>query len=208
MTRAGGDLPEPPSTYAHRDINAWLTSLVRGARVSKMEAFRNGDMGTLENLEISLEIDAQKTSVQPSPAFAQWLQELTGRPRFEPHFELPAAAELVLRALAQGHYHAVSKVVVDGETCWNNAGRPKDVRGTVELLTEASHRTTRCDQVQLVVADDELGESMAAVTVKRVPKRGEHAISVRFDGVVREQDFRRFLGYLTMNLNATFVVAP
>ena len=208
MTRYGSEFPEPPWTYAPKEVEAWLSAVVPSARVSKLEAFKDGTAGTLENLEITLDVDAQKTRVRPSNTFTQWLQELTGRAKFESHFEVPVVAELVLKALAQAHYHGITKVVVDAETCYDNPDRPKDVRGTVELLSEASHRATRCDVVRAEVLDDELGETMAVVTVKRVVKKNEHAINVRFEGVVKEADFRSFLSFLSKNLNATFVTAP
>lgn len=207
MTRYGSEFPEPPWTYAPKEIGEWLNGFAPATRVTKLEAFKNGQAGTLENLEITLDVDAQRTRIQPSNTFVQWLEELTGRARFERHFEVPVVAELLVRALGQGHFHAVTRVVVDAEVCYANAARPKDMRGTVELLTEASHRAARCDAVQLELSDDELGETKATVTVRRILKKGEHDINVRFDGAVKESDFRAFLGYLSQNLNATFVVA-
>lgn len=207
MTRYGSNFPEPPWTYAPKEVEEWLTSVAKGARVAKLEAFKAEGSGTLENLEIVLDIDAKKTRVQPSNQFTKWLQDLTGHARFEAHFEVPVAAELLIRALAQGRFHSVVRVKVDNEVVHDNANRPKDVRSAVELLTEASHRTTRCDAVELTILDDETGDAPAHVTIKRVLKKGEHALGVRFAGEVREEDFRAFLSYLSQNLNATFVVA-
>jgi hypothetical protein len=208
MTRYGSDFPEPPWTYAPKEVEKWLTGVTKATRLEKFEAFKNERVGTLENLEIVLDVDAKTTRVQPSNLFAQWLQDLTSNARFERHFEVPAVAELVLRALAKGRYHSIVRVKVDNEELLNNPNRPKDVRGAVELLTEASHRATRCDAVEIQVLDDETGDAPAHVTLRRVLKKGEHAIGVRFQGEVREEDFRAFLSYLTGNLNATFVVAP
>jgi len=207
MTRYGSDFPEPPWTYAPKEVEEWLTGSTKGAKLGKLEAFKNESVGTLENVEIVLDMDAKTTRIQPSNGFTQWLQDLTGKAKFEQHFEVPAVAELVLRALAKGRYHAIVRVKVDTETAHNNPNRPKDVRGTVELLTEASFRTTRCDAVEVEILDDDGGDAPAIVTIKRVLKKGEHAIGVRFNGPVREEDFRAFLSYLTGNLNATFVVA-
>jgi hypothetical protein len=207
MTRYGSDFPEPPWTYAPKEVEAWLTGVTKGAKLAKLEAFKNESVGQLENLEIVLDVDSKTTRVQPSNGFTQWLQDLTGKAKFEQHFEVPVVAELVLRALAKGRYHSIIRVKVDNETVHNNPNRVKDVRGAVELLTEASFRTTRCDGIEMELQDDETGDSPAVVTVKRVLKKGEHAIGVRFNGPVREEDFRAFLSYLTSNLNATFVVA-
>lgn len=207
MTRFESKFPEPPWTYAPKEVDEWLTSVASGAKVAKLEAFKDQGTGKLENLEIVLDVDAKKTRVTPSNLFTKWLQELTGKVRFEAHFEIPAVAELVLRALAKANYHGIVKVVVDNEPAYNNANHPKDVRGTVELLTEASARTTRCDSVAIEVLDDETHDAPASVTLKRILKKGEHALGVRFAGEVREEDFRTFLSYLTENLNATFVVA-
>lgn len=204
MTRYGSEFPEPPWTYAPKEVEEWLTGVAKAARVAKMEAFKNEADHTLENVEIVLDVDAARTRIRPSNAFLQWLRELTGRPQFEAHFEVPAVVELVARALATARFHAITKVVVDGKTEFDHPGRPKDVRGLIELLTEASHRATRCDAVQFYAVDDDVGDTTAAASVKRVLKKGEHAIGVRYEGTVAEDDFRKFLAYLSRNLNATF----
>jgi len=208
MTRYGSDFPEPPWTYAPKEVDAWLNGVTKGARVTKLEAFKNEGLHTLENLEIVLDVDAKKTRVNPSSTITQWLQELTGKAKWEAHFEAPAVAELVLKALAAGRYHNVVRLKVDNEAIHNNPNRPKDVKGAIGLLTEASHRTTRCDAIEIEVLDDETGDQPAHVSIKRVLKKGEHAIGVRFVGVVPEADFRAFLSHLSSHLNATFVVAP
>lgn len=208
MTRYGSEFPEPPWVYGPKEVDEWMSGVTKGAHVSKLEAFKNEGTRKLENLEIVLDVDAKKTRVQPSNGFTQWLQDLTGKAKFEQHFEIPVVAELVLRALAKGNFHAVTKVKVDAEQAYDNADRPKDVRGTVEMLTEHSHRAARCDGVELTVLDDETTDVPARVSIKRILKKGEHAIGVRFEGPVREEDFRAFLSYLTSNLNATFVTSP
>jgi thymidylate synthase ThyX len=205
MSRYGSDFPEPPWTYAPKEVEAWLTSVAQGAKVSRFDAFRNVADHTLENVEIVLDVDAAKTRISPSNNFLQWMQDLTGRAKFESHFEIPAVAELLARALAKARYHSITKVTVDGRLEHNNAARPKDVRGTIELLTESSHRATRCEAVQFDAVDDEIGDTTAQVTVRKILKKGEHAIHVRFLGAVVEEDFRTFLSYLSQNLNATFV---
>jgi hypothetical protein len=208
MTRYGSNFPEPPWTYAPKEVEAWLSTVTRGAKVSKLEAFKDQGTGRLENLEIVLDVDAKTTRVHPSNLFTKWLQDLTGKAKFEAHFEVPAVAELVLRALAKGGYHSIVRVKADADVLHDNQDRAKDVRSTVEMLTEASHRTTKCDAVEFEILDDEVGDSPASVTIRRVLKKGEHAIGVRFAGEVREENFRAFLSYLSENLNATFVVAP
>lgn len=205
MSRYGSDFPEPPWTYAPKEVDEWLTSVAKGAKVSKMDAFKDEASRQLENVEIVLDVDAAKTRIKPSNAFMQWLQELTGRVQFEQHFEVPAVTELVMRALAKGRFHGITKIVVDGRVEYQNPGRPKDVRGAIEMLAESSHRATRCDTVQVSAQDDDVGDTTAIVTVRRILKKGEHAIGVRFEGSVAEEDFRQFLTFLSQNLNATFV---
>jgi hypothetical protein len=205
MSRYGSEFPEPPWVYAPKEVEAWLTSVAQGAKISKLDAFRNESAHTLENVEIVLDVDAAKTRIAPSTSFMQWLQDLTGRAKFEAHFEVPAIAELVLRALAKARFHSITKVAVDGHVEYENGTRPKDVRGAVELLAESSHRATRCENIQFTAADDDVGDTNALVTVKKILKKGEHAIAVRFEGAVIEDDFRTFLSFLSQNLNATFV---
>lgn len=205
MSRYGSDFPEPPWTYAPKEVEEWLTSVAQGAKVSKMDAYKDESRRQLENVEIVLDIDAARTRVKPSSSFMLWLQELTGRIQFEQHFEVPAVTELVMRALAKGRFHGITKIMVDGKVEYENEDRPKDVRGAIEMLAEASHRATRCDAVQVSAIDDEVGDTTAIVTVKRILKKGEHALGVRFEGAVAEEDFRQFLTFLSQNLNATFV---
>lgn len=205
MSRFGSEFTEPPRTYAPKEVEAWLTTVAKGAKVSRFDAFRNESDHTLENVELVLDVDSVKTRINPSTNFLQWMQDLTGRAKFEAHFEVPAVAELVARALAKARYHAITKVVVDGRVEYNNGGRPKDVRGTIELLTESSHRATRCEAVQFNAVDDEIGDTTAQITIKKILKKGECAIHARFEGAVLEDDFRAFLSHLSQNLNATFV---
>jgi hypothetical protein len=205
MNRFDSGFPEPPWTYAPKEVETWLTSVAQGAKVQKMDAYKNEADRTLENVEIVLDVDAAKTKIKPSTTFMSWLRDLTGRVQFEQHFEVAAAAELVVRALAKARYHAINKITVDGKVEFNRPEHPKDVRGTVELLAEASHRATRCESVQIEAVDDEVGDTTAIISVKRILKKGEHAIGVKFDGAVIEEDFRTFLSFLSQNLNATFV---
>lgn len=205
MSRYGSDFPEPPWTYAPKEVEAWLTSVAQGAKLEKLDAFKNEANRTLENVEIVLDVDAARTKIKPSSAFMSWLRDLTGRVQFEQHFEVAAVAELVVRALAKARYHNVQRITVDGKVEYDRPDHPKDVRGTIELLAEASHRATRCEAVQIEASDDEVGDTTAIATVKKVLKKGEHAIGVRFEGTVVEEDFRSLLAFLSQNLNATFV---
>ena len=205
MSRYGSDFPEPPWTYAPKEVEEWLTSVAQGARVEKLDAYKNEADRTLENVELILDVDSAKTRITPSSHFMKWLQDLTGRVKFEQHFEVPAVAELVVRALAKANYHSITRIVVDGRKEFERPERPKDVRSTIELLAESSHRATKCEAVEIAALDDAIGETTAVVTVKRILKKGEHAIGIRFEGVVAEEDFRGFLTFLSQNLNATFV---
>ena len=115
----------------------------------------------------------------------------------------PSSSRSRLRIRDSGKRYSVR--LVDGKVEYNKPDHPKDVRGTIELLAEASHRATRCEAVQIEAIDDEVGDTTAVVTVKRILKKGEHALGVKFDGSVVEEDFRTFLSFLSQNLNATFV---
>jgi hypothetical protein len=55
MTRYGSDFPEPPWTYAPKEVEKWLTGVTKATRLEKFEAFKNERVGTLENLEIVLD---------------------------------------------------------------------------------------------------------------------------------------------------------
>lgn len=205
MSRYESDFPEPPWTYAPKEVETWLSSVAQGAKVGKMDAYKNESSRTLENVEIVLDVDAAKTKIQPSSAFMVWLRDLTGRQKFEQHFEIAAVSELLARALAKARYHGIHKITVDGKPEYHKPDHPKDVRGTIELLAEASHRATRCESVQLEATDDDVGDTTAVVTIKRILKKGEHAIGIKFIGSVVEEDFRSLLTFLSQNLNATFV---
>jgi hypothetical protein len=110
----------------------------------------------------------------------------------------------VVRALARGRFHGVVRVQVDGEVVYDQAQRPKDVRGTIDLLTEASHRRTNCDEVEIVAVDDQFEDTRAVVTLRRELKKGMHTLRIRFEGNVPEDDFQKLLGFLRERLNTTF----
>lgn len=198
---------DPPTTYAPKEIEAWLATDAVGVRVPRMDAFRNAT-GRLENLEIHLDVDSQTTQVRPSERFVKGLEALAGTQRFERHFELPAAAELVAQALAKGRFHSIVHVEADGEVLFEHRERGKTVRETVDLLTEAGHRRTRCDTVVLRAVDDDFGDTACIATLRRDPKKKTHQLHLRFDGEVPEEDFQAMLTILRSDLNQFFPVNP
>jgi hypothetical protein len=183
-----------PTTYAPDEIQTWLAAGAAGAQVRRMDAFRNST-GRLENLEIHLDVDTETTQVRPSERFMKGLGALAGSQRFERHFELPAAAELVAQALAKGRFHSIM-----------HAERGKSVRETVDLLTEAGHRRTRCDTVILRAVDDDFGDTTCIATLRREPKKKAHQLHLRFEGDVPEEDFQAILTTLRKDLNVFFPV--
>jgi hypothetical protein len=194
-----------PTTYAPDEIQTWLAAGAAGAQVRRMDAFRNST-GRLENLEIHLDVDTETTQVRPSERFMKGLEALAGSQRFERHFELPAAAELVAHAMAKGRFHSIMHVEADGETLFDHAERGKSVRETVDLLTEAGHRRTRCDTVVLRAVDDDFGDTTCVATLRREPKRKAHQLHLRFEGDVPEEDFQAILTTLRKDLNVFFPV--
>lgn len=203
MTRFESEFPEPPWTYAPKEVDAWISSVSKGAHVSKLEAFKN-PAGRLENLEVVIDLDAEKTRVEPSSTFRRWLEDLTGRATFETHFELAAVVELCMRTLKEGRFRNTVGVWVDEEAAYERNDQYKDLRSTVDLVTEHSHRSTRCDRARVRVGHVSDEDVFAIVDVRRVTKKNERSIGLKFDGDVEESDFRAILTYLSKNLNATF----
>lgn len=197
---------QPPSSYELPVVQSWFSQEAKGVHVRRMEAFRN-QARRLENLEIRLEVDASAYEVTPQDGFRRRLEELAGTDRFEPHFEVPAVTEYVARAMAKGGYRGFVRVAADGETVYERQEHGKDLANTLQLVTEASHRNTRCQQVQLDAIDDDIGDTRARLTVRKDTKYGKHLIDLTFDGEVPEDSFQRILAHLRGEFSNVFAAA-
>ncbi len=197
---------QPPSSYELPDVQSWFAKAADGVRVRRMEAFRN-QAHRLENLEIHLEVDSGSHRVTAPDGFRSRLADLTGSDRFEEHFEVPAVAEYAARALAKGGYRGFVHVETDGETVYNRNEHGKDLQTTVQLVTEASHRNTRCLDVRLDAIDDEFGDTRARLRVRKDAKHSIHAIDLTFQGEVPEENFQRILAYLRNEFSNVFEAA-
>lgn len=197
---------QPPSSYELADVQSWFGETADGVHVRRMEAFRN-QAHRLENLELHLEVDASSHQVAAPDGFRKRLSELIGSDRFEEHFEVPAVAEYAARALAKGGYRGFVHVEADGETVYNRNDHGKDLRTTLQLVTEASHRNTRCQEVRLQAIDDEFGDTRADLRIRKDPKHDRHTIDLTFQGEVPEENFHRILAYLRGEFGNVFQAA-
>lgn len=202
MNRPSERSGQAPDSYTPDAVQAWLGAGDH-TQVRRMDAFRN-PAGRLENLEIHLEVDSKATRVRPSQRFLDDLTRLAGVARFEPHNELAAVAELVVQALAKGRFHGFLRVVTDGEALYEHSDKTKQGREVLQLLAEASNRSTRCDAVTLTAVDDEFGDTRGVAELRKIPKRGEHTIQLRFEGEVPEGDFHAMLAHLREHMDRTY----
>lgn len=197
---------QPPSSYELPDVQSWFAKAADGVRVLRMEAFRN-QAHRLENLEIHLEIDTASHRVTPTDGFQKRLADLTGSDRFEEHFELPAVAEYAARALTKGGYRGFVHVETDGDTVYNKEEHGKDLQMTVQLVTEASHRNTRCQDVRLDAVDDDFGDTRARLEIRKDRKRQRHTIDLTFRGEVPEENFQQILVHLRDQFDRVYTSA-
>ncbi|HDS58987.1 MAG TPA: hypothetical protein ENN54_01650 [Thermoplasmatales archaeon] len=199
MSRYGSDLPEPPWVYSPGSVKSWLESTAPGARVRKSAGEREGE-DYVKNVELLLDLDVEKTPVQPSSALLAWLRSRLGQERVEEHFELLPTAELLLRALHKAKFTNVLDITMGDEVLYHGPDRRYDIKDVVRQLAEQTPAHPGAQSIHLAVRLERRHSPTARVTIRRVHPQREHAIHVRFEGKLHKRLLQVFLNYLREHL--------
>ncbi len=89
------DFVQPPWTYSPKEVEEWINA-THGTRCKKMRVEKE-KKHYLKNVEISLDLDVEKSLVKPSSHLMKWIRHLIGSNKIEEHFEVIPTAELIAR---------------------------------------------------------------------------------------------------------------
>ena len=198
MARYDSEYPEPPWVYSPQAVEDWLEATAPGTSVRESKGEKIDEY--VEDVELLIDIDVEKTRVTVANAFLAWLQEHLGLASVEEHFEVLPTAELLLRALHHAKFSNVLSVVLDGTPLYKHPEDEYDITAVVEHLAERSHAAQQATEVEIRARLDRVHVCTAVVHVRRMHSRREHAIHVRFEGKLHERLLHAFLNYLQEHL--------
>jgi hypothetical protein len=190
------DFPEPPWVYSPTEVMKWINATYPVTKVRKSHVTRSKKKKILRNIEISFDIDVEKTIVTPSFFLLKKLKDITGLTIIEEHFEVIPTAELIVRGLAKAKFHNMVKIILDGKTIYENNKNGHDIRKTIELLMEMSEKTKEGRTIELVSKKDDNNSCIADIRIQRIHPKKIHAIDVVIRGEIEENLFHEFLNYI------------
>lgn len=193
------DFVQPPWTYSPKEVEEWINA-THGTRCKKMRVEKE-KKHYLKNVEISLDLDVEKSLIKPSSHLMKWIRHLTGSNKIEEHFEVIPTAELIARGLAKAKFHNMAKIVMDGEAIYEHPNKRCDIRKAIGLLAKIAHLNSRCEMIEFKT----LNICIAHIKIKKVHPKKEHSIDIKIKGEIERELFHRFLNYLRENLGAEFV---
>lgn len=191
---------EAPAAYELADVQRWFHERVPDARIVAFDAYCDPDTRVMENVRVVVGFDAPKR-VKPTNEFLVWLQEVAGKPRLEPHFEVPALLDALARGMGKAGFHTVVRTVVDGQTVFES-GKGKELKAAVLLAAEDAHRRTRCSEASVLAVADEVAEDCKALLAVRSTPKKPLEVEISFEGEVSEDEVLRLLGYVREQLPA------
>jgi hypothetical protein len=195
------DFAEPPWVYSPTEVMKWINATHPVHKVRKSHVTRKKEEKKLENIELSLDIDVEKTNIPPSHFFNEIIEKITGSATIEDHFEIIPTAELIARGLAKAKFHNMMKILLDGNIIYQHPENGHDLRKTIEMLTEMSHKTKQGKTIELVAKKDDNDSCIADIRIQRIHPKKVHAVDIRIKGEIEEYLFHEFLNYLRDHLS-------
>jgi hypothetical protein len=184
--------------YSPQAVEDWLEATAPGTSVQKSEGERKDEY--VEDVELHIDLDVEKVTVTAANALLGWLQEHLGLASVEERFAVLPTAELLLRALHHAKFTNVLSVALDGRSLYERPEERFDITGVIERLAERSQAAQEAREVEIRARLDRVHVCTAAVQVRRLHPRREHAIHVRFEGKLHERLLHAFLNYLQGHL--------
>lgn len=184
--------------YSPQAVQEWLEATAPSTSVQKSEGEKVDEY--VENVELLLDLDVEKTKVTAANALLGWLQTQLDLTAVEEQFDLLPVAELLLRALHHAKFTNVLSVALDGTMLYEHPEEEFDITAVIEQLAEKSHTAQKATEVEIRAQLDRVHVCTAVVQVKRRHPRREHAIHIRFEGKLHERLLHAFLNYLQEHL--------
>ncbi len=197
------DLKEPPWVYSPTEVMDWINASYPVHKVKKSHVKRSKEIEYLEDIDISLDINVEKTIISPSNFFNELLEKITGLTYIEDHFEILPTTELIIRGLAKAKFHNMVKITLDNEIIYENAENGHDIRNTIKLLMEQTKLKKKGKSLEIIAKKNDNDGCIAVIHIQKIHPKKVHAINIKIKGRIEEYLFHEFLNYLRDHLSIT-----
>lgn len=199
------DFPEPPWVYSPTEVMNWINATYPNTHVKKSHVTRSKDKKILKTIELSLDINVEKTHIIPSNFLIKKMKQITGLTTIQEHFEIIPTAELIARGLAKAKFHKMIKIILDGKTLYENSDYGYDLRKTIQILMELSHKTNNGNKIELRAKKEDNDTCIADIVIQRIHPEKLHAINIVIKGGINESLFHEFLNYIKNHLKVKII---
>jgi hypothetical protein len=199
------DKKEPPSLGTPPLVWGAPSESYRWAKIAYTGEGRGGDKKKEEageelmhNPHVHVELDTKKNAVLPDGDLQRALAKRLELEKTLEGFDIIVTAEKFLRALDSIKFKNVAEIRIDREVIYSHPEKENDVRETIAMLIERGDKWRRARNLRITAIRD--ADSRAVIDIKRIHRKAEHAIDVRFEGNIEKKRFRQFINYLEKNL--------
>jgi hypothetical protein len=194
------DFVEPPWVYSPTEVMNWINATHPSTHVKKSHVIRSKEKKILKTIEISLDIYVERTLIVPSNFLINKIKQITGLTSIQEHFEVIPTAELIARGLAKAKFHKMIKIILDGKTLYEDPNNGHDLRKTIQMLMELSHKTKDGKMIELRAKKENNDTCTADIIIRRIHPKKIHAVDIIIKGGIEESLFHEFLNYIKDHL--------
>jgi hypothetical protein len=195
---------EPPSLGTPPLVWGAPSESYRWAKIAYTGEGRGGDEekrhedDVMHSPRVHVELDTKKNAILPDGDLQRALAQRLELEKTLEGFDIIVTAEKFLRALDSIKFKNVAEIRIDREVVYSHPEKENDVRETIAMLIERGDRWRKARNLRITAIRDT--NSRAVIDIKRIHRKSEHAIDVRFKGDLEKKRFRQFINYLEKNL--------
>ena len=172
-------------------------------RGGKKKEKRTGE-DTMSNPHVYVELNTKKNVLLPEGELQKLLAKGLDIEKTCEGFDIIITAEKFLRALSHIKIKNVTEIKIDREIVYSHPEKKKDVRETIKMLIEFGDKWKKSKIVRITAIRGR--DYKVVVKIKRIHRRAEHAIDVKFNGEIEKRLFKQFVNYLKKNLEVKEVI--
>ena len=147
----------------------------------------------LTNIHIKFDFNVKKTEIEAHG----FLSRIIGKKLIVEDFELLPTTEFILRGLAKAKFKNAAKIVVDRNTLYEHPEKKKDLRKTIEDISEYSKEITEGKQIEIEAILADVERCTAIIKIRRIHAKKEHSVDIFMKGRIRKELYHTFLNYLS-----------
>ena len=183
----------------------WINATHPSTHVKKSYVIRSKEKKILQTIELSLDINVERTLIVPSNFLLRVIKKITGLTSIQEHFEIIPTAELITRGLTKAKFHNMIKIILDGKTIYEDQNNGHDLRKTIQILMELSHKTKDGKMIELRAKKDDNDRCTVDIIIRRIHPNKIHAVDIVIKGGLEESLFHEFLNYIKDHLKVKIV---